>query len=102
MSGAPQQSQVRFPVDPRDVPPAKAARRLHLTLAEFEQLLPRLFQRGFPRPDPDTGNYDLKAVDQWMDSRSSLHPTNPTRDARNEISERLAQMRQRRGWTSSN
>jgi hypothetical protein len=74
MSKAPQQSQIRFPVDPRDVPPAKAARRLHLTLAEFERLLPRLVQRGFPRPDPDTRNYDLKAVDQWMDNRSSLPP----------------------------
>jgi DNA-binding IclR family transcriptional regulator len=102
MSGTPQQSQVRFPVDPRDVPPTKAARRLHLTLAEFEQLLPRLFRRGFPRPDPDTGNYDLKAVDQWMDSRSSLPLANPLRDARSEISEHLAQLRQRRGRNSSN
>lgn len=89
---APQPSQVRYMVDPRDVPPIKAARRLHLTLAEFEQVLPRLHQRGFPRPDPDTGNYDLKAVDQWMDSRSTLTPANRPRDAREVTAERLAML----------
>ena len=89
---APQHHQVRFPVDPRDVPPEKAARRLHLTLGEFERVLPRLLQRGFPRPDPDTGNYDLKAVDQWMDNRSSLTPANQPRDARDVTAERLAKL----------
>lgn len=96
MLAAPQPSQVRYTVDPRDVPPIKAARRLHLTLSEFERILPRLLQRGFPRPDPDTGNYDLKAVDQWMDARSSLTHANQPRDAQGAISERLAQMRERR------
>lgn len=93
---APHPNQVRYTVDPRDVPPIKAARRLHLTLAEFERILPRLLQRGFPRPDPDTGNYDLKAVDQWMDDRSTLTPANQPRDGRGVIPERLAQLRERR------
>lgn len=96
MLTAPQPSQVRYTVDPRDVPPIKAARRLHLTLSEFERVLPRLRQRGFPPPDPDTGNYDLKAVDQWMDNRSTLTPANQPRDGREAIAERLAQMRERR------
>ncbi|WP_038367941.1 hypothetical protein [Bosea sp. UNC402CLCol] len=96
MQLAPQPSQVRYTVDPRDVPPVKAARRLHLTLSEFERILPRLLQRGFPRPDPDTGNYDLKAVDQWMDNRSTLTPANQPRDAREVTAERLAELAKRR------
>ncbi|AZO77524.1 MULTISPECIES: hypothetical protein [unclassified Bosea (in: a-proteobacteria)] len=92
MGSALHSSQVRFPVEPRDVPPVKAARRLHLTLAEFEAVLPRLLQRGFPRPDQDTGFYDLKAVDQWMDNRSALTPSNRPRDARDVTTERLAML----------
>lgn len=72
---------IRSQVQPRDVPPVKAARRLHLTLAEFERLLPRLLKRGFPPPDPDTGNFDLKAIDAWMDARSGLVVT--SRPAKN-------------------
>ena len=63
-------SGIRFRIDPRDVPPAKAARRLHLTLSEFERALPELRRRGFPQPDETTGNYDLAAIDDWMDCRS--------------------------------
>lgn len=62
-------SQIRHAVPPRDVPPEKAARRLHLTLAQFDVLRDKLFDRGFPRPDPDTGMYDLVAIDAWMDRR---------------------------------
>ena len=71
---APRPNAIRFPVDPRDVPPEKAARRLHLTLAEFNEVKAELFTRGFPRPDPTTGNYDLKAIDAWQDARSGLAP----------------------------
>jgi hypothetical protein len=63
---------IRYHVEPRDVPPAKAARRLHLTVAEFNRLKDDLLARGFPRPDPTTGNYDLKAIDAWQDARSGL------------------------------
>jgi hypothetical protein len=62
---------VRYPVAPRDVPAEKAARRLHLTLAEFNDKKLALFDRGFPRPDPTTGMYDLVAIDAWMDRRHS-------------------------------
>lgn len=60
---------IRFQVDPRDVPPDKAARRLGLTLERFLALLPRLLSRGFPPSDPDTGNYDLDAIDRWRAAR---------------------------------
>jgi hypothetical protein len=49
--------------------PEKAARRLHLTPGDFQQKLPELFDRGFPRPDPTTGMFDLETFDQWRRSR---------------------------------
>ncbi|MBZ9719137.1 hypothetical protein LB519_14910 [Mesorhizobium sp. AD1-1] len=60
---------IRFQVEPRDVPPEKAARRLGLSEERFVELLPRLLSRGFPASDPDTGNYDLDAVDAWRAAR---------------------------------
>ena len=73
-------SHLRHRVDPRDVPAAKAARRLGLTLAQFDLVKPDLFARGFPMPDPTTGLFDLKAIEHWMNSRSKLgnHLTGPT------------------------
>jgi hypothetical protein len=65
----PRQAEIRYPIDPRDVPAKKAARRLHLTLARFNELLPKLIKRGFPEPDPDTGMFDLDAIDLWRRSR---------------------------------
>jgi hypothetical protein len=62
---------MRFHVDPRDVPAEKAARRLGTTLDHFEAILPNLVARGFPRADPDTGHYDLAAIERWCDAR---HP----------------------------
>jgi hypothetical protein len=62
---------IRFRVDPADVPKDKAARRLYLTVAQFREKLPRLIARGFPAADPDTGMYDLDAIDVW---RRSRHP----------------------------
>jgi hypothetical protein len=60
---------VRFRVDPADVPPEKVARRLHLTPAQFVAVQQKLFARGFPPPDPTTGNYCLEAVDRWRKLR---------------------------------
>jgi hypothetical protein len=65
----PPSASLRFRVDPRDVPAEKAARRLHLTLPEFERCRVALYERGFPAPDPTTGMYDLHAIDRWMDAR---------------------------------
>jgi hypothetical protein len=65
----PRPAEIRYRVDPRDVPPWKAARRLHLTLARFNAVLPNLIKRGFPEPAPDTGMFDLDAIDLWRKSR---------------------------------
>lgn len=63
-------SEIRHRVDPGDVPAEKAARRLHLTLDRFNELLPKLTARGFPAADPDTGYYDLDAIDMWRKRRN--------------------------------
>ena len=81
--------EIRYRVDPRDVPANKVARRLHLTPAEFDKNKDELFRRGFPRPDPTTGHYDLAAVDRWMDSRHQTK-ADKLRDARDVVSSRLA------------
>ena len=56
---------------PRDVPPREAARRLGIECIEFDEIFPNLIARGFPKPDPDTGYFDLIAIDKWCDAR---HP----------------------------
>lgn len=65
-------ANIRFPIDPRLVPPVKVARRLGVTLAEFVERLPALRQAGFPSPDPVLGNYCLEAVDEWIDLKAGL------------------------------
>jgi hypothetical protein len=85
--------RIRFPVTPRDVPPDKAARRLHLTFEQFELILPELIVRGFPRADPTTGNYDLAAIDRWMDKRSGLTASATPRDAADEFAARFGRLR---------
>jgi hypothetical protein len=62
-------SKIRYRVDPGDVPLEKAARRLHLTPSEFSEKLPNLLARGFPPADPDTGMFDLDAIDLWRRRR---------------------------------
>ncbi len=55
-----------------DVPPIVAAHHMGFaSLAEFERKLPALIARGFPPPDPTTGNFDLDAVKAW---RRARHP----------------------------
>jgi hypothetical protein len=75
---------IRFAVEPGDVPPEKAARRLHLTLDEFQEKLPALLQRGFPPPDATTGMFDLDAIDAWRRARfPRLFRLTESSDARN-------------------
>ncbi len=83
-------ARIRFRVSPRDVPAEKAARRLHLTLFEFEQKKDELFRRGFPRADETTGMFDLLAIDAWMDQRGkpSTSPDRP-KDAREVLAGRF-------------
>src|SRR5262245_51345491 len=60
---------IRHRVDPRDIPPDKAARRLGLPLEQFKCKLVDLLRHGFPSADPTTAMYDLRAIDSWMDDR---------------------------------
>lgn len=60
---------MRFHVRSRDISPEAAARHIGLTFARFVELLPDLIDRGFPRADPTTGNYDLDAIDEWCNRR---------------------------------
>jgi hypothetical protein len=82
---------IRFKVEPRDIPAAKAARRLHLSLDEFRSKLPELLQRGFPPTDPTTGMFFLPAIDQWMASRTGLTPAGSQND-KELINERIARL----------
>ncbi len=88
---------MRFRVEPGDVPAEVAARRLGLSLAQFTEVLPRLLGRGVPPPDPDTGNYDLEAIDAWRRLRNprlfNLTTMPLAHDARAVGPERLARMR---------
>jgi hypothetical protein len=88
---------MRFRIEPRDVPPGVAARRLGKTFAAFIAALPDLVARGFPQADPTTGNFDLAAIDRWCDAR---HPhlfgggaAMQARDAKDVVKDRLARMK---------
>ena len=90
----PSANKIRFRVTPRDVPPINAARRLHLTLEQFDLKKEELFARQFPRPDPTTGMFDLVAIDAWQDARNPQvfsGAGNGPVDARTVAEERLAQ-----------
>lgn len=86
---------MRFKLPPGgDVPPIVAARRLGLSLAQFEAALPELQKRNppFPAADQTTGNYDLDAIDEWRRNRyPHLFLTAPqtARDAREVVAQRL-------------
>jgi len=91
---------MRFRIEPRDVPAEVAARRLGMTLAAFEAALPKLTARGFPLADPDTGNYDMHAIDRWCDARHSHLfgvPEVGARNAQTVAKDRIAKMRQAGG-----
>ena len=86
-----------------DVPPETAARRMGMTHQAFDQALELLLARGFPAPDPTTGNFDLDAIDTWRRSRHpQLYPqttqgrliASPTaRNANDVVPSRLARAR---------
>lgn len=84
---------IRFPVQPRLIPAVKAARFLHLTLAEFNAALTQLRAEHFPCPCRITGHYDLVAIEAWQDRRSGLtKPTGTVADTDALIAERLAKL----------
>jgi hypothetical protein len=83
---------VRSRVDPRLVPREKAARRLGLTLLAFEIALPELLSRGFPPPLPVIGNFDLQAIDHWIDAQVGLVNDNNPEGARAAMMKAIAGM----------
>jgi hypothetical protein len=84
---------MRFRVQPRCVPKPIAARRLGITEARFEESEPQLRQNGFPLPDAVTGNYDLAAIDAWLDRKAGLTNHRPAAtDAADGFADRLARL----------
>ena len=82
-------AKIRFKIEPLDIPAAKAARRLHLTLDEFRTKLPELVRRGFPPADPTTGMFYLPAIDQWMARRFDQSACDNPMNNRDIISSRI-------------
>ena len=80
---------LRFPVEPRLVPAAKAARRVGLHVDEFLAKIGALCKAGFPPAEPVTGNFDLKAIDAWLDRRAGLQAAQQLADNDRVIRERL-------------
>jgi hypothetical protein len=80
-------------IETGDITAMEAAEYMRLTLAQFEQCLPSLLDRGFPPADPTTGNYALDAIDVWRKTRyRRLFPSAPAltadpklRDAREKL-----------------
>ena len=97
--------RIRFRVEPGDVPLEQAARRLGKDMAEFVAILPKLIARGFPKPDPDTGNFDLAAIDAWRRMRNPHLFGAPAgggmgaRDAGQVAQDRIAELRKKAGVT---
>jgi hypothetical protein len=86
----------RFQVIPGDVPTRIVARRMGLLESEFVQYQPSLEARGFPKPDPTTGLYDIDAVDEWRRRRNPelfMISTEIARDGRAIVKDRLARLR---------
>ncbi|HMF06066.1 MAG TPA: hypothetical protein VKE72_03515 [Methylocella sp.] len=90
--------RMRFRVQPRDVPRDVIARRLGLSEAQFESCYANLIARGFPGPDPDTGNFDMHAVERWCDARhphlfGGVDAQMQARDASTVAKDRIAKLR---------
>lgn len=83
---------IRYPVQPRLLPPVKAARRLYLTLDEFRQKLPQLLLHGFPSPCPVTGHFDLVAIDAFLDRRAGIGNGASAEDSAATMRERIARL----------
>lgn len=89
-----------------DVPPMVAARRMGLTLEELKYFLDHappggesLLKRGFPGPDPTTGNYCVEAMDAWRTRArypqlfgEPLTLVSRARDARDVVRDRVTRM----------
>jgi hypothetical protein len=57
------------PLETSEIAGFETQPRYHFTGTDQQD---NLFARGFPPPDPDTGMYDLRAIDAWMDRRNTI------------------------------
>ena len=82
-----------------DAPTIIAAQRMGMALEAFKDALPNLIARGFPKPDPDTGNFDIDAIDAWRRMRHphlfAGHAEFGARDASTVADDRIAAQRGR-------
>ena len=92
-------SSPRFQIVQGDASEKIAAQRMGMKPEAFMAALPNLISRGFPKPDPDTGNFDLDAIDTW---RRLRHPhlyggreEFGARDASTVVQDRLAVFKSR-------
>ena len=92
MATAPRAPSIRFPVQPRMLPPSKVARWLFLSVDEFREALPALLKEGFPKACPVTGHYDMRALEAWQDKRSGLAGALPVEDRASVMRERIAKL----------
>jgi hypothetical protein len=90
----------RFHIVQGDVPEKEAAKRMGTPVDAFKAALPNLIARGFPKPDPETGNFDLDAIDAWRRLRNPHlfggRAEFGARDASTVVEERLAAMKGKR------
>jgi hypothetical protein len=68
-------SEVRFRVDPGDMPSEKAARRRHLPMDRFTELLPRLLKRAQLTTSGISRPRSRDELNELMERRSSTSPT---------------------------
>lgn len=54
-----------------EVRPRVVAHLFGVDATDMAELLPLLYDRGFPRPEPLTGHFDIEAVQAW---RRNRHP----------------------------
>jgi hypothetical protein len=89
----------RFQIVQGDASEKVAAERMGMMLDAFRIALPNLIARGFPKPDPDTGNFDLDAIDTWRRLRHSHlyggREEFAARDASMVVQDRLAALRRK-------
>ena len=79
-------------LEPGDISARLAAERMGLSEAAFREALSELLKRGFPQPDPTTGNFDFQAIEQWRRQRhvnTQSHPYEAL-DARGFVSGQIA------------
>lgn len=92
---------MRAPAVPAYRRPREVAHYLALSLAAFRAKLPALLERGFPPPDPTTGNFDFESIERWrcahnpqpLDLTSAL----TARDGSSVVNERLERAERRWG-----